>query len=897
MKTVTKNSTVLVLTLTTLFLAFQIFPAKALGADIEDLLDNKQILQDMRNSAGKGTQRIQESEQDKSEKQDSKEKAAKMRNATATSERPPQASSLEKSYRLQYGNILMEQLIRLEDYPFRKSRKYRQNLLEDLLEDRRQMTDKNQTLATAQNSTLSQNRKSGNNTITQFYPYIPKLKNRTSPIDLENIVNTQLSQFGYDFFENVFPEYQRNLVPNENYRLTPGDLLQVRIWGNEKEIDYTAEIQPDGTLNIPELGVISLAGVKYGNLNKVIAKEAKKYLQGINVSALLKQLSDLQVFVTGYVENPGLHTVQPFSSLIGALSYTGGVSKKGSLRNIKLYRNGTLHKELDLYDLIQKGQRDSDVILQDKDVIFVPAIDHTFAVTGAAVNPGIYEFDSSGKKEKISVHKALQMANGALPQASSRIYVRHFDKNNRMQVREVPMQEQALKERKISPGSLIELRYSRSGITSSVKLRGHVWEQKEVSHRPGLKLSDVLRDAKNIKPGAITDYAVIKRYNASAAEFTTIKFPLEKFFKDEFDKELQESDRIKILSKEKFGRTQPVYISGAVWKPGQYEFESNMTIEGLLAKAGGMKFGANTDKINITSKQKSNGKVINKQRKIDLAARDKIKLQPYDSVTIPQMKDSQTIKTFEITGEIKNPGKYTITDNLYVSDIIRKAGGFTDQAYFYGAEYTSEDAREIQQKSIDKMIQKLQIQLRQNMANQAQTAVSQEAIQASKANVAAAQQIIQELKQIEAEGRIAFRLCALEDFRGSKFDFKVEDGDTLHIPQKPNFVSVVGSVYSPSSYLFTDDETVKAYLEKSGGITERGDEDHIYVLKANGEVVSAPSIDSWFSDIYDVRLRPGDTLVVPQDLERFPYLRMVKDITDIVFKIATTAGVALSLNK
>ncbi|MFW6415337.1 MAG: SLBB domain-containing protein [Thermodesulfobacteriota bacterium] len=894
MKTVTKNSAVLVFTLITLFLAFQIFPAKALGADIEDLLDNKQILQDMRNSAEKDTQRIQESEEDKSEKQDSKEKAKKMRNATATSERPPQASSLEKSYRLQYGNILMEQLIRLEDYPYRESRKYRQNLLEDLLENRKQMLDKNQTLATAQNATLLPNRKSSNNTIGQYYPYIPKLKNRTSPIDLERIVNTQLSQFGYDFFEDVFPEYQRNLVPSENYRLTPGDQLQIRIWGNEKEIDYTAEIQPDGTLNIPELGVISLAGVKYGNLNKVIAKEAKKYLQGINVSALLKQLSDLQVFVTGYVENPGLHTVQPFSSLIGALSYTGGVSKKGSLRNIQLYRNGTLHKELDMYDLIQEGQRDSDVILQDKDVIFVPAIDHTFAVTGAVVNPGIYEFDS-GQKEKISIHKALQMANGALPQVGSHIYVRHYDKNNKMQVREIPMQEEELKKRKIKPGSLIELRYSSSGITSSVKLRGHVWEQKELSHRSDLKLSDVLRDPKNIKPGAITDYAVIKRYNASSAEFTTIKFPLEKVFKDEFDKKLQESDRIRILSKEDFGRTQPVFISGAVWKPGKYEFESNMTIEGLLAKAGGLKFGANTDKINITSKQKSNGKVINKQRKIDLAAKDKIELQPYDSVTIPQMKDSQTINTFEITGEVNNPGNYTITDNLYVSDIIRKAGGFTDQAYFYGAEYTSEDAREIQQKSIDKMIQKLQIQLRQNMANQAQTAVSQEAIQASKANVAAAQEIIQELKQIKAQGRIAFRLCSLDDFQGSRFDFQVEDGDSLHIPKKPNFVSVVGSVYSPSSYLY-EDGTVDTYLSKSGGVTERGDRDHIYVLKANGEVVSAPSIDAWFSDIYDVKLKPGDTVVVPEDLERFPYLRMVKDVTDIVFKIATTAGVALSLN-
>ena len=885
MKTVTTYSAVLILTLITFFLAFQIIAPKAQGAGIEDLLDNKQILQDMKDRTDKTTRRIQESEEEKSKERDAREKAAKMQNATSI-ERSFKASSLEKSYRLQYGNILMQQLIRLEDYPYRKSRKYRQKLLEDVTDNRDQKVNRNQTNATTQNTTASSDR---------FYPYIPKFKNRTSPINLENIVNTQLTQFGYNFFKNVFPEYQRNLVPSENYRLVPGDLLQIRIWGNNKEIDYTAEIQPDGTINIPEIGVVSLAGVKYGNLNKVIAKEAKKYLQGINVSALLQQLSDLQVFLTGYVKNPGLHTVQPFSSLVAALSYTGGISKKGSLRNIKLYRNGTLHKEVDMYDLIQQGQKDSDILLQDKDVIFVPSIGPTFAVTGAAGNPGIYEFESK-QQDRISVHKALQMANGALPQASSRMYLRRYDKNDKMQVQEVPYQEEILKKRKIKPGSLIELRYSRTKITNSVKLQGHVWEQKEVSYRSGLKLSDVLKDPKNIKPGAITDYAVIKRYNPSTAEFTTIKFPLKKIFEDEFDKKLQESDKIKILSKEEFGRTQPVYINGAVWKPGKYEFESNLTIEGLLAKAGGMKFGANTNKINLTRKRKTNGKVINKQRKIDLAANNQIRLQPYDSITIPQMKNSQKIEKFEITGEVNNPGNYTITKNVNVSDIIRRAGGFTDQAYFYGAEYTSEDARKIQQNSIDKMIQKLQIQLRQNMANQAQTAVSKEAIQASKANVAAAQQIIQELKQIEAEGRIAFRLCSRDDFQGSRFDFQVEDGDSLHIPQKPNFVSVVGSVYSPSSYLYTEDADVGSYLEKTGGITERGDEDHIYVLKANGEVVSAPSLNAWFSDIYDVRLRPGDTVVVPEDLERFPYLRMVKDITDIVFKIATTAGVALSLN-
>jgi len=882
---ISRYNALFILTLLPLLLASQATPLQAQPSDLQDLLDAQEKFKNVQKKNQRQT--INKVDQSEPEKKSAQEKGQKARNAT---QETVEVSNLEKSYRLQYGDALVEQQIRLEEFPYRKSRRYQQEKLNKLL------ANKNQTEINATKQALFPEEWSpGNRTRIQFYPYISKFKERTTPINLKKIINTQLRQYGYDFFQDVSPEAQKNFLPDQDYRLVPGDFIQIRIWGNENQIDFKGKIQSDGTVFIPKIGVLTLAGVKYGNLQKVLAKEAKKYLQGVKINAVLKEPADLQVFFAGHLKNPGLHTVPPFSSMISALSQIGGIKKQGSLRNIQLFRNGTLHKELDLYELIQHGKNGHDVILKDQDVIFVPSIGPTFAVAGAAVNPGIYELKSK-RKNQTSVYQALQMAGGALPQADSQIYVRKFSDNSKMQMNELSLQEDRIKETKIQPGSLIELRYFHPKNTRSVKLQGHIWNPKEVSYHQGLKLSDILQDDTDLKPGAITDYAVIKRYLPQEAEFTTIKFPLKKVIKGKYDQELQPSDKIQILSKKDFGRTQPVFINGAVWKPGEYEFESNLTIEGLLAKAGGLRFGANTDKIHITSKFKTEEKIINKQRKIDLTTNDKIRLKPYDSVTIPQMKDSQNVKRFEITGEVNNPGNYTITENINVSDLITKAGGFTEQAYFYGAEYTSEDAKEIQQNSIDKMVQKLQIQLRQNMASQAQTAVSQEAIQATRANVRAAQKIIEQLKQIEAEGRIAFKLTSLDTFQGSQYDFPVENGDSLHIPKKPNFVSVVGSVYSPSSYLYTEDATVESYLKKSGGITERGDEAHIYVLKANGEVVSAPGINSWFSDIYDHKLRPGDTVVVPEDLERIPYLRMIKDVTDIVFKIATTAGVAMNFN-
>ena len=245
------------------------------------------------------------------------------------------------------------------------------------------------------------------------------------------------------------------------------------------------------------------------------------------------------------------------------------------------------------------------------------------------------------------------------------------------------------------------------------------------------------------------------------------------------------------------------------------------------------------------------------------------------------------VQQVNITGQVRYPGWYTINEGERLSDVIDRAGGFLPESYLYGAAFFSRVAQDIQQKSIDRLVQELELRLSGTGAasEMADTAAEMRAV------LAARQAFIQRLKAIKSSGRIAIKLVDLAAFRGSKYDFELRAEDRLDIPQKPSFVSVQGSVYSPNSYLYQPGLRVEDYLHMAGGPTKTADEDYVYIHKADGTIVSAKGI-GFMSSFYGQQLMPGDVIVVPEDLERVPYLRLVKDITDIVFKIAVTAGVA-----
>jgi protein involved in polysaccharide export with SLBB domain len=354
-------------------------------------------------------------------------------------------------------------------------------------------------------------------------------------------------------------------------------------------------------------------------------------------------------------------------------------------------------------------------------------------------------------------------------------------------------------------------------------------------------------------------------------------------------------DTIRILSRADFDIKEPVRISGAVWQQGEFDYMPGMTLMDLLALAGGLKFGANSSRIEISRKTPQNGEMVTSRSTVDFGADPHFKLGPYDYVLVPEAKDASTFRTATIGGEVRYPGTYRLQRGDRLSDLIDRAGGFTDEAYYHGAKYTSERARVIQQQSIDRLIQELEIRTNQMITEQMQTAVDAADADAARSSALGVQALLAKLKQVKAEGRVAIKLVDLAAFRGSEHDFPVEDEDVLHVPKRPSFVSVVGSVYSPSAYLFQRPLSIDDYLEKSGGPTKTADEDFIYVVGADGVVRSKAQDGVSSRSFMNSNLMPGDTVVVPEDLDRVPYMRLFKDLTEIVFKIATTAGVVYAI--
>lgn len=723
--------------------------------------------------------------------------------------------------------------------------------------------------------------------------YKTRYSNEVGPdiVSPGSLAPASLFQFGYDIFNtsNVTPS---NLaVPDTNYVLGPGDVLSIKIWGSSQDTDFSAKIDRDGTITIPQIGVIPISGITLGKVGSVLRHEAEKYIQGINLSVTVARLRSVEVYVVGMVNTPGLHMVPAFSTVLTGLVAAGGISKDGSLRNVELLRVGEKPRHVDLYNLILHGSRKSDCILKDRDVIFVPRIGKTVAVAGAVTQPGIYEIS----REK-SLGDVMDLVGGILPQAfAGRIYVRRFKDNQSFTVCDIVSADTKTdwKSVPVQNGDFIGVQFAPTKQPPAVTLEGHVWRPDIFDYRPGLMLSSILTGPDILKPGAVTDFAFLYRYDTNTTRYSVHRFNLAGVFSGKVDMPLQPYDRIKILSRKEVGIIEQVHITGAVWNPGVYDFMPGMTLSDLVSLAGGTKFGANTDRIEISRQRITADRVENIQSTYSLASQGKTPLATNDYVFVPMAKDANLVKTVSITGEVRFPGTYAIGDNERISDLIIRAGGMTKDAYFYGARFTSLSAQKIQQKSIDNLIQQLELRSQQVLAAQSQTALSKEDAAVAQANNKAIQGFMAKLKNIRAQGRVSFVLSELQTFRGSENDFILHDGDALYIPKRPTFVSVMGSVYSPNAYLYKPRLQVADYLKMSGGPTKTADEDYSYVLQANGEILSRDQVGS--RKFLKSRLMPGDTIIVPEDLERVPYLKLISDVSDIVFKIATTAGIFIKV--
>jgi polysaccharide biosynthesis/export protein len=349
-----------------------------------------------------------------------------------------------------------------------------------------------------------------------------------------------------------------------------------------------------------------------------------------------------------------------------------------------------------------------------------------------------------------------------------------------------------------------------------------------------------------------------------------------------------------------------VKISGEVQKPGEYRLYQNLTIHDLLLMAGNPKFTAYLENAELTRLSKTDGKVtssvvnINLQEALNNNPEHNLLLKPFDELTVRRIPNwsQETERYVILKGEFRFPGNYPIFKGEKISSIIERAGGYSDKAYLPAAKLMRVSVRELQQKRMDEIILKTEQEILKKQTELASVASSKEELEASKATLEGLQRTVQILKTAKAEGRLVIHLDVLDKFRGSANDVELQGGDTLELPQIPNAVNVLGQVYNPTSIIPAKDETVAFYLAKAGGPTREAQEDEIYVVRADGTVVSRQQ-SSFFQNLFASGfmasvMEPGDTIVVPQRFEKTAWMRDLKDIATIFGQLAITAGVLIA---
>ncbi|MEQ1592322.1 MAG: SLBB domain-containing protein [Thiobacillaceae bacterium] len=657
------------------------------------------------------------------------------------------------------------------------------------------------------------------------------------------------------------------VVPND-YILGPGDEVRLQVWGSiDTELSLT--LNRHGQINLPKVGVVNLAGVRAGDLESVLRSKIGRIFTNFSLNATLGRLRSIQIYVVGQARQPGTYTVSSLSTLINALFEVGGPGNNGSMRNVQLKRNGRTVGTMDLYDFIARGDRSGDVPLQPGDVIVIPPVGPRVAVLGEFEQPAIYELKGAGKigdvlalgggLSVLAKHgkATLERINPAVDQAARNVEAFALDAAG---------QQRALRD-----GDILTLFEISPQFANAVTLRGNVATPLRYPFSPGMRLRDLIPD----RDALITpDY--YKRKNL------LVMF-------DEVDKNNK-------TDKETGKPDETVGKSG---KPDAADVERG--VRNLLDEVNwDYAVIERLDRNTLTTRliPFNLGRVVQ-----DGDDQQNLALEPGDIVTILSKKDlrvpqDRQTRLVRVEGEVAAPGIYQIEAGETLPQLLTRLGGITPNAYLYGAEFTRESVRGQQQKNLDTVTRKLEAQLQAESGKKLANINPQTESNAQNLLLAqqqSQQQQLERMKTFKSNGRISLELPPTQTSLDALPSLPLEDGDTIHVPGRPGFVTAVGEVYNENAIIYRPGKTVGDVL-KTAGANDNAEPDNAFVLRADGSVKAARDNNSLFGlgGFESIELMPGDTVVVPAKLDRetgwTKFVIGLKDWTQILYQLGLGAA-------
>lgn len=729
-------------------------------------------------------------------------------------------------------------------------------------------------------------------------------------LPLKPIRSRALKPFGYDLFAgttSTFAPATDIPVPAE-YVVGPGDTIQVQLIGATKG-RHSLTVARDGRINFPELGPIAVSGLRFEAVRELLESRVRDQMIGTQASIGIGDLRSIRVFVLGEAETPGSYTVSGLSTITNALFVSGGVKSIGSLRNIELKRAGRTVMNLDLYDLLLKGDTSSDVRLLPGDVIFIPPVGSTVSLAGEVRRPAIYEL-----KNETTAAQLLELGGGLLPDADPTLAT--LDRINEQRQRttlNLNLSAAAGRGESLRSGDTLAVPAIRPVLENSVVLNGHVHRRGPFQFTPGMRLSDLITSIDDLAEGADQRYVIVRRELPPDRRIRVFSVDLEKALAQPGSAanfELAPRDQVFVFDHES-GRdrilepmmrelrqqsridepTLEVSVAGKIKVPGKYPLEPGMRVSDLLRAGGSLDEAAYGGRAELTRYEVSNGesrqaelididlrKVLAGDPSADLA------LRPFDYLMIKEVPLWAAQEEVEIRGEVRFPGRYPIHRGETLRSVMERAGGVTDLAFVEGAVFTREELKERERKQLTNLASRMESDLTLFSLMSSQE-VGKDAGQAMRVG----QQLLNSLRNAKPVGRLVIDLQrSSRASPGTENDIVLKDGDRLLVPRVTQEVTVIGEVQSSTSHLYRAELGRDEYIAMSGGLTPRADEDHVYVVRADGSVVTRSGM-AWFSG-GGASIKTGDTIVAPLDTERMRPLPFWQSVTSIIYNLAISAA-------
>lgn len=670
-------------------------------------------------------------------------------------------------------------------------------------------------------------------------------------------VRDESQVFGRNIFNNQMLTFQpnMNMATPANYRLGAGDEVIIDVWGASQET-FTETISPDGVVTITGVGPCKIGGMSVSEATAYLRSRLGRFYSDSSIQLSVGGTRSIQVQVMGEVNVPGTYTLSSLSSAFNALYAAGGINDIGTLRGIKVYRQGRMISTIDVYDYLLNGNSRGDVRLNDNDIIVVGPYDALVEIHGKVKRPMFYEM-----KKNESLSTILGYSGGFTGDAykkSIRVTRKNGAEYSMHTVGEFDWNGFTLADGDSIYVDSVIARYS-----NMVEVRGAVFHSGMYQMDGGIStVRELIKAAEGLREDAFTARAVMHRQKDDLS-LEVLAVNVEGIMAGTAaDIPLRKNDVLYIPSKRDMDGEQTLSITGEVHYPGLYVYADNTSLEDLVLQAGGLTDAASSVKVDVYRRIDDPHALVNDENLTEtftFALKDGFVidgepgfiLQPYDQVVVRTSPTYSSQKNVSVTGSVNFSGQYAMSSRNYrLSDLIKDAGGLTSLGYAKGARLErrmTEEERQQQEASL----------------RAAQIAMYEEAMQNENNdfNLSRADSLLIMKLDVGNIFPVAIDLEKAITNPGCEEDIVLREGDRLIVPQYSSTVKISGDVMYPISMNYKKGESLKYYIKHAGGYGDNARKKRVYAIYMNGSV-------ELLSHTSNKAVQPGCTIVVPSKKQK-----------------------------